>query len=617
MKISKYFMLAAISAMTLAACADENLGKDPEDNKDDSSQTEGTQPEVNVPAQASIEASFAAVTRSSFMDGALVWNAGDKISLVVPSEYSDPLILELSSDITESAASAAFSTSAWPNDKSSSNYADDALLFYPSTVTYTDAGLGFELPASQTAIAGNFAANLMLSHASIALADMGGKIAVPEDASTVFTNVCGLLALSLPESIGSVKSVTITSNNDSAPLAGIPEYFIQSYDAATGEVYFRPDTEWTVPEFSVTLTSAEGLMTPGNVYYAVVYPGTHAAGLDLTLVNAADETISLPNSTPVTITHSKINELSLITEFKISKETLFTSRAGGEFSIDLVSKNSWTASAPSWIELEKTSGGAGEYVFKFSIPEPTEEELSQWDMRAGKITISDEETTLTLTVYNGYGTHLRGQLWADGNVGDPGTFVSSPEMVGGLYQYNSKVAITSDPAADVSGLTWPGQQDMPGVEDWAEENNPCPTGWRVPTIDELKALVGGLDGTEVKADWQWPDQTDFAPRGLMIGNTVADALAARKADMKGCIFIPASGFRDCSTGDIENDGGWSWLYGCRAYLQSSSRCGNTWGRWVLQIDEQNTVAADWAEVSSNYSAHPVRCVRSLPQAAIF
>jgi uncharacterized protein (TIGR02145 family) len=153
---------------------------------------------------------------------------------------------------------------------------------------------------------------------------------------------------------------------------------------------------------------------------------------------------------------------------------------------------------------------------------------------------------------------------------------------------------------------------MPGVDTWAEENNPCPAGWRVPTIDELKTLVGGLDGTDVKSDWQWPDQTDFAPRGLMIGNTREDALSARKDNMRGCIFVPASGFRDCSTGDIENDGGWGWLYGCRAYLQSCTRPGNTWGRLVLQIDEQNTVVADWAEVSSNYSAHPVRCVRNLP-----
>lgn len=616
MKMSKYFILTVMSSLLLIGCTDENLDKDSDDIKDDSSQTEGQKPDVNVPSEVSVEASFAAVTKSSLEDGALVWNPGDKISLVVPSEYSDPMILELSSSITESSASATFTTDAWPNDKSASDFAGDAVLFYPSTVNYTDAGLGFTLPASQKALAGDFAPGLMLSHASIVLKNMGGKIAVPENTRTVFTNVCGLLALSLPESVGSVKSVTITSNNDSAPLAGVPKFFIQSYDAATGEVYFRPGAEWTSPEFSVTLAPAEGLMTPGNVYYAVVYPGTHAGGLDLTLENAAGEIIRLPNSTPVTITHSKINELSLITEFKISSETLFTKREGGEFTIDLVSKNSWTAQAPSWIDLEMTSGGAGEYKFKFSIAEPDESELGQWDMRAGRIVIADEETALTLTVYNGYGTLLRGKLWADGNVGEPGTFVSSPEEVGGLYQYNSKVAITSDPAADVSGLDWPGQKDMPGVFEWAEENNPCPTGWRVPTIDELKALVGGLDGTEVKADWQWPDQTDFAPRGLMIGNTVADALSARKADMKGCIFIPASGFRDCSTGDIENDGGWGWLYGCRAYIQSCTRCGegNTWDRWVLQIDEQNTAAANWAEVSSNYSAHPVRCVRDLPQA---
>lgn len=602
--------------MTVAACTDEKIGDNPDDGMGDSGQTDGQQPDVNVPTNASVLAVSAAVTKSSLTgDGTLVWNPGDRLSLVVPSEYSDPLILQLSSDISESAVSATFSTNAWPDDKLSSNYDDDALLFYPSTVTYTEAGLGYALPSSQTALAGDFAAGLMLSHARLALRDMGGKVAMPQDAMALFTNVCGLLAFSIPESIGDVKSVTITSNNDSAPLAGTPASFIQSYDAVTGEVYFRPDQDWTTPAFSVTLAPAEGVMTPGNVYYAVVYPGVHAAGLNLTLVDDEDQTLMLPNATPITITHSKINELSLITEFKISQETLFTTRAGGEFSIELVSKNAWTAEAPSWIELEKTSGGAGEYQFGFSIPEPGESELGQWDMRAGNIVISDGEASLTLTVYNGYGTLLRGLLWADGNVGEPGTFVSSPEMVGGLYQYNSKVAITSDPEADVSGLEWPGQKDMPGVTEWADENNPCPAGWRVPTIDELKALVGGLDDTPVKADWQWPDQTDFDPRGLMVGNTVEDALAARKSDMRGCIFIPASGFRDCSTGDIENDGGWSWLFGCRAYLQSCSRCseGDTWGRLVLQIDEQNTVVADWAEVSSNYSAHPVRCVRNLPQ----
>ena len=81
------------------------------------------------------------------------------------------------------------------------------------------------------------------------------------------------------------------------------------------------------------------------------------------------------------------------------------------------------------------------------------------------------------------GVTINGVTWATRNVDAPGKFANNPQDAGMFYQWNRKKGwpvtgtVTGWPTTPASGTTW------------ATANDPCPTGWRVPTKAELEALV--------------------------------------------------------------------------------------------------------------------------------
>ena len=68
------------------------------------------------------------------------------------------------------------------------------------------------------------------------------------------------------------------------------------------------------------------------------------------------------------------------------------------------------------------------------------------------------------------------------NVGFPGTFVANPEDFGENYQWNRGTpgALASN---DYFNLGYG------NAASWVPANNPCPTGYRVPTVSELRKIV--------------------------------------------------------------------------------------------------------------------------------
>ncbi len=110
---------------------------------------------------------------------------------------------------------------------------------------------------------------------------------------------------------------------------------------------------------------------------------------------------------------------------------------------------------------------------------------------------------------------INGVSWATRNVDAPGTFAANPQSAGKFYQWNRKTAWNA--TGSVSG--WNNSTPL-GVS-WATANDPCPTGWRVPTQDEFQKLID--------AGSDWTIQNGVNGRRFGSGNNT--------------IFLPALGYR--------------------------------------------------------------------------
>ena len=83
--------------------------------------------------------------------------------------------------------------------------------------------------------------------------------------------------------------------------------------------------------------------------------------------------------------------------------------------------------------------------------------------------------------------------WATRNVAESGTFAPTPESVGRFFRWNCRIGMTvTTPETSVSIENWDNTA-------WSRVNDPCPQGWRVPTMAELTALrdAGYSDFTQL------------------------------------------------------------------------------------------------------------------------
>jgi len=146
---------------------------------------------------------------------------------------------------------------------------------------------------------------------------------------------------------------------------------------------------------------------------------------------------------------------------------------------------------------------------------------------------------------------INGIKWAKRNVDAPGTFAVNPEDAGMFYQWNRKIGWSSaDPLANhEGGTTW--DNSIPTGDTWEKVNDPCPTGWRVPTLEELQSLV------DAGSEWT----TENGVNGRVFGSE--DKL----------LFLPAAGLRSNTSGAVSS-------VGTRGYYWSSTY-GNTTGAYTL------------------------------------
>ena len=90
------------------------------------------------------------------------------------------------------------------------------------------------------------------------------------------------------------------------------------------------------------------------------------------------------------------------------------------------------------------------------------------------------------------GVVINGIRWATRNVDTPGTFAATPGSAGMFYQWNRNTAYATTGDID----NW-NTSAASGTE-WARGNDPCPSGWRVPTRTEWQSLLNAASSRWVE-----------------------------------------------------------------------------------------------------------------------
>lgn len=117
------------------------------------------------------------------------------------------------------------------------------------------------------------------------------------------------------------------------------------------------------------------------------------------------------------------------------------------------------------------------------------------------------------------GVVIKGVKWATRNVDELRTFAPNPESLGKLYQWNRRKAWNTT-GKEVEN--W--DNSMPTGTEWEKANDPCPSGWRLPTLREFEMLVN--------SDNTWTTVNNIKGRRFGSGDNT--------------IFLPAAGERSGS-----------------------------------------------------------------------
>ena len=151
---------------------------------------------------------------------------------------------------------------------------------------------------------------------------------------------------------------------------------------------------------------------------------------------------------------------------------------------------------------------------------------------------------------------IAGVQWATTNlIADPNdptgmtsVFAPTPDSYGDLYQWGRKKAWDKNNLTGWENVTVAGENSV-----WPAANNPCPSGWRLPTVAEYNSLTGSYSvGVEA-------NERDNAVAGMFFGD---NRDVATLADPRGCIFMPAAGRVEIGVYNIGwGIRGWYWLQG--------------------------------------------------------
>ncbi|MDR3236779.1 MAG: hypothetical protein LBT48_08685 [Prevotellaceae bacterium] len=173
---------------------------------------------------------------------------------------------------------------------------------------------------------------------------------------------------------------------------------------------------------------------------------------------------------------------------KPSNGVLEFTTTSGAGTITINCNTTWTITGgenASWVTLEPKSGAetVTVNVAVEELPEEADDRTAVYTVTAGTAT---KTITINQTAVHELGRVVGGVIWATRNVGVPGKFAKTMDDPGKVYKFNTKLYY--DPPKDLSNNAEAAPADWddsyPGPGDWTKANDPCPTGWHVPTLSE-------------------------------------------------------------------------------------------------------------------------------------
>lgn len=287
---------------------------------------------------------------------------------------------------------------------------------------------------------------------------------------------------------------------------------------------------------------------------------------------------------------------------------------GGEVEFTITGNENWTievgdvnTSKTDWCVLDKVSGN-GKTTVKATVTQSN----SFVKNRSMEFLVSNGKKTLKTKVVQGLLTLaddevlINGLIWINRNVGKPGTFTDEIDDIGYCYQFNRKEGwvggkANPDFVAAVNSYV-PSEGDDWVTSAWTDANNPCPTGWRVPTGQEVCDLLGDSEANLKAVSVNASATNGFKVRGYIVGvdKSVAATLTKENVTSSGALFIPQSGW-------LNEYGNWDrdWLVVLRTATSLNKSMGgmflSSWGY---------TDAWGWGD-GQKVRAAPVRCVKIL------